>query len=1038
MPCARARIPGTFPGDDTKCRDESGFGGLTATPNNCCGTPKCASGYVARKTGDCDCWFGLGCDTKFTCDGDTSDGQACTTNTQCKSGDCRGGNCCGSKGRSSGCTDCNSDGDCFSCSPSYYKSAYQCFSKKSDGSTCDNDGQCDRGDCHGGRCCGPYQCFIKKPDGSTCIRDVQCNSGDCRGGNCCGDKGQSTGCTDCNPDGECSTCRFSYYRRANQCFSEKHDGASCSFSDECDSPLCRGGNCCGDKGQRTGCTDCNPDGECSTCSSSYFLSDNQCYSKKHDGSTCESNSHCSSGACRGGRCCSSAVGQHCEECQDASGDVRAGACTSCSDGHYLLAGGSGCASQKGAGGSCTGYTECASGNCGDGQCQGSAKGSACSSASECASTICRGGNCCGPKGSAAGCTGCASDGDCSTCDPSSHYKSVHECFPKKGDGSGCSFDAECGSGACRGGSCCGTNGDCVGTQPHGPANGVANATANATTTTAAALAAGAACEQDAECASGDCRGLPACPAGCCPDGQAAPDDARARARRQAAPYCELTVGPTSDATCRGYAAHAADNTLPFAKWQSETLPPGYAESYKAMCSQSQATCEGKDCDQAMQEEGKFMTWCPNDAGGGGGGGTASAQLATMKCALAQGKQNRDMLCSNGNNVEQCKKLDSGIKQMEAKIASLGGTSGGGTAGCPKSLGGYAKQMEANAASAGEGGTGTGGATAGAQASAGPSSTTTGGDRSACSPCDAAASEFCNTASNDSLTKRCFVAALTQVELVAASKATFEAALAKYVDAGCAPESAATACVNLKAEADRAEAAYDASKAAASANKEGATEEEEEEEGDSGGSGATVAVIVGVVVVLVVGLGAVLFSRSSYMQGDDLGVAELVTTNAAYVRPEATAPPPAAATTVTNAAFTGDGAQLADAKAEGEGKGEGNNDTGKIGVDTASAPAAASTPAAAGGDSTAAAAAAKCVTCGAARRNNDMMFCSVCGTEFGQCPRRCGVVAGACRARALCCVSRLLRVHTWRAPYLNVAKHAKSRNPPCITNAPFCV
>ena len=50
----------------------------------------------------------------------------------------------------------------------------------------------------------------------------------------------------------------------------KSDGGSCSSSSQCTSGVCRGGNCCGPKGRSTGCTVCDSDGDCSTCSSGYM------------------------------------------------------------------------------------------------------------------------------------------------------------------------------------------------------------------------------------------------------------------------------------------------------------------------------------------------------------------------------------------------------------------------------------------------------------------------------------------------------------------------------------------------------------------------------------------------------------------------------------------------------------------------------------------------------------------------------------------------------------------------------------------------
>ena len=88
------------------------------------------------------------------------------------------------------------------------------------------------------------------------------------------------------------------------------DGGSCYSSSQCDSGVCRGGNCCGSKGRSTGCTDCDSDGDCSTCSSGYTNSNYQCVaSKKSSGSTCSYNSDCSSGSCKVRHCSKTCVFQ---------------------------------------------------------------------------------------------------------------------------------------------------------------------------------------------------------------------------------------------------------------------------------------------------------------------------------------------------------------------------------------------------------------------------------------------------------------------------------------------------------------------------------------------------------------------------------------------------------------------------------------------------------------------------------------------------------------------------------------------------------
>ena len=175
-------------------------------------------------------------------------GATCSSNSSCKSGVCRGGNCCGATGRSTGCTDCEAstrrgwapadEGACSTCSSGYTLKENGCV----------------------------WNTNIT--DGGSCQQNSQCKSGVCRGGICCGARGRSMGCTACDVTGDCSTCSSGYTLTSGQC--SRWNGGSCSSSSQCTSGVCRGGNCCGSKGRSTGCTDCDSDGDCSTCSSGYL------------------------------------------------------------------------------------------------------------------------------------------------------------------------------------------------------------------------------------------------------------------------------------------------------------------------------------------------------------------------------------------------------------------------------------------------------------------------------------------------------------------------------------------------------------------------------------------------------------------------------------------------------------------------------------------------------------------------------------------------------------------------------------------------
>ena len=70
---------------------------------------------------------GWGVNLVVTCSSKESDGSTCSSGSQCASGMCRGSNCCGAKGRSTGCVDCDSNGDCFACSGGFTKTSDQCI-----------------------------------------------------------------------------------------------------------------------------------------------------------------------------------------------------------------------------------------------------------------------------------------------------------------------------------------------------------------------------------------------------------------------------------------------------------------------------------------------------------------------------------------------------------------------------------------------------------------------------------------------------------------------------------------------------------------------------------------------------------------------------------------------------------------------------------------------------------------------------------------------------------------------------------------------
>ena len=232
-----------------------------------------------------------------------SAGSSCSSNNDCTSGTCRGDNCCGTKGQSTGCTACNSNGDCASCSSDFYLSSGVCLSKKVDGSSCSDrsnnnlicnsislqalqhdDLNCphdpDIDNCEssslqiGDLCEGDGECNTNSDLDNCDDYDIyrvldfaisnQCSSGTCSGGKCCNDNGKSAGCTECDSNGDCKMCSTSYYKSALRCHIKKSDGGICSTNNQCSSNICSGTNCCKTNVQSSGCTECDSHGDCKT------------------------------------------------------------------------------------------------------------------------------------------------------------------------------------------------------------------------------------------------------------------------------------------------------------------------------------------------------------------------------------------------------------------------------------------------------------------------------------------------------------------------------------------------------------------------------------------------------------------------------------------------------------------------------------------------------------------------------------------------------------------------------------------------------
>jgi len=425
---------------------------------------------------DEECWGGS-CDGTGLCK--QYNGLSCSSTSQCLSGYCADGFCCGNV-----CTSL-----CYACSATKKGQGY-------DGvcgpiaNALDPDNECNPGECNGSGACNQSQ--MLQANGTACASAAQCASGFCVDGLCCNTacnatcqacsatkKGSGTDGTcgnikyDTDPDNECAaggcsgngTCQY-------------YNGVACSATADCLSNYCVDGFCCGNICTGT-CYACSaakkgngydgvcgpianaqdPDNECNPGECNGSGACNQAPVLLANGAACNGGAQCISGFCADGVCCDAACTGTCQACT---------------------------ATKKGGGtdGTCGNIkydadpdNECASGSCsGSGTCQ-YYNGVACTMAAACLSNYCVDGVCCG-AGCTQTCYACSAakkgSGYDGVCGPIAIYTNPdNECANGYCNGSGtcnlllsngslCSTNQQCGSGFCVGGICCNTacNGAC--------------------------------------------------------------------------------------------------------------------------------------------------------------------------------------------------------------------------------------------------------------------------------------------------------------------------------------------------------------------------------------------------------------------------------------------------------------------------------------------------------------------------------------------------------------------------------------------------
>ena len=374
-------------------------------------------------------------------------------------------------------------------------------------------------------CSATYTCIPRKPTGTPCTTGYECLGGKCRGQVCVKDLCQTTvwrsGCppgqecvsTDggyaCQPkDDSCypplalGNCPAGKYCGSDsRCATKLPVNAVCQTSIQCEHGICRNYRCKDDQCPTIDSSqDCQPYEYCTSSSNG-----NVCRARRADGEPCEAATQCSSNTCERSRCVTN-------ECELSS------YYSSCPDGQYCVATHEGnvCHSLLDRGDSCSEDRQCQSGECTqdrcfDDECPAPLMTEDCMPNQICITTPI--GNTCMMKLPVdAQCTAdiqCLS-GNCqdgTVCQPQEEEEETEPLA----NGEDCDTNMQCASGRCSGGQCRAALLDNGATcDPAGSANGDQDCRSNNCVAgpppvcTIGALAMGAICNDDLQCAMGQC------------------------------------------------------------------------------------------------------------------------------------------------------------------------------------------------------------------------------------------------------------------------------------------------------------------------------------------------------------------------------------------------------------------------------------------------------------------------------------------------------------------------------------------------------
>eukprot|EP00049_Salpingoeca_infusionum_P015486 m.301946 g.301946 ORF g.301946 m.301946 type:complete len:443 (-) comp15884_c0_seq1:139-1467(-) len=208
----------------------------------------------------------------------------------------------------------------------------------------------------------------------------------------------------------CCTVEFDDGVSATHCITTRaQDGAVCAFDEECSSGSCRGGRCCNVLGQSDGCLKCGTQGSCIQCASPFFL--------------------------------------HQRRRRAAPQSYIPFLLVSEHTGNETLN------FTNPANATDLNVTTLDAGRCYRDQ----EPGFTCAAVSQCDTNVCKGGFCCGEGGTDSVCTLCNENGTCSLCIPG-WAVNEGQCTQLQLNGEACAIDSDCASGSCRNNKCCGAKG----------------------------------------------------------------------------------------------------------------------------------------------------------------------------------------------------------------------------------------------------------------------------------------------------------------------------------------------------------------------------------------------------------------------------------------------------------------------------------------------------------------------------------------------------------------------------------------------------